>query len=66
MNVIVENRIAQVSAYKLEQRKNLFKAYYLVIADIFSNTPDATKHIEPSSTQYITAQRLQSQIELIR
>lgn len=54
-----KNKVAQISAYKAEQRKQLFRGYYLVIADIFESK-------KPEEIQFKTAQRLRNQIELIR
>lgn len=54
-------RAEGVTAFRQEKKRQIFKAYYLVIADIF-DTNDAI----PTELQTKAASRLRTQIELIR
>ena len=56
----LQNKLEQKSAYKRAQEAQLFRAYYLVIADIFNTIGN------PEPIQLSTASRLRNQIELIR
>ena len=61
MNEILLKRAEGVTAFRHEKKRQVFKAYYLVIADIFDGE-DAT----PTELQIKAASRIKSQIELIR
>jgi hypothetical protein len=61
MNEILMKRAEGVTAFRQEKKRQIFKAYYLVIADIF-DTNDAI----PTELQTKAASRLRTQIELIR
>lgn len=61
MNEILIKRSEGETAFRQEKKRQIFKAYYLIIADMFDRK-DAT----PTDLQTKAASRLKSQIELIR
>lgn len=61
MNEILMKRMEGLTAFKQEKKRQVFKAYYLVIADIFEGEDET-----PTELQTNAASRLKSQIELMR